>query len=56
MESDMEHDRPADDGISLHPWCGPSDRLAGGEYAECKNVAAGVFSAWRADWEQRQAG
>jgi hypothetical protein len=50
----MEHDRPADDGVSLHPWYGPCDGLARGECAECENVAAGVFSAWRADWEKRR--
>jgi hypothetical protein len=51
----MEHDRPADDGVSLHPWYDPCDGLAGGECAECENVTAGVFSAWRADWEKRGA-
>ena len=32
--------RDRDDGVSLHPWYGPCDRLAGGECAECENAAA----------------
>jgi hypothetical protein len=29
----MEHDRPADEGVSLHPWYGPCDCLACGEFS-----------------------